>query len=124
MDGGRSEIAEDKTIVSVDVLTESERPSENPESWRGGAREGRPRGGSIVFARGGAPVARGNAGVLVTDCGVARRMSGRLFFATNEGREGLDSAAYEALRMCCDWFVPNTLVVSSSEETELSGVGK
>jgi len=60
----------------------------------------------------------------VTDCGVARRMSGRLFFAANEGREGLDSAAYEALRMCCDWLVPNTLVVSSSEETELSGVGK
>ena len=51
-------------------------------------------------------------------------MSGKLFFAVNEGREGLDPAAYEALRTCCDWLVPNIFAVSSSEETELSGVGK
>jgi len=31
-DGGRSAIAEDSTTVSVDVLTDSARPSENPES--------------------------------------------------------------------------------------------
>ena len=124
MDGGRSAIAEDKTIVSVDVLTDSERPSENPESWREGEREGRSRGDFVVFTREGASVARGNAGVPVTDCGIARRMSGRLFFAVNEGRKGLDPAAYEALRMCCDWLVPGIFAVSSSEETELSGVGK
>ena len=32
--------------------------------------------------------------------------------------------AYEALRMCCGWLGPKTFAVSSSEDTELSGVGK
>ena len=99
-DGGRSVIAEDKTTVSVDVLTDSERPSENPESWREGEREGKSRGGFFVFTREGTPVERGNAGIRVADWGIARRISGKLFFAVNAGRDGLDSAAYEALRVC------------------------
>lgn len=60
----------------------------------------------------------------VVDRGMARRISGKLFFAVNKGREGLEPAAYEAFRMCCDWLVPNIFAVSSSEDTELSGVGR
>ena len=94
-------IDEDKTTVSVGVLTDSERPSENPESWREGEREGKSRGDSFGFIREGAPIERGNAGIRAADCGIARRISGKLFFAVNAGRVGLDSAAYEALRMRC-----------------------
>lgn len=99
-DGGRSAIAGDKTTVSVDVLTDPERPSENPESWREGERESRSRGDSITFARESISAERGNAGVV--DCGMTKRMSGKLFFVVNEGRDGLEPAAYEALRVCCD----------------------
>lgn len=62
--------------------------------------------------------------MLVVDCGIARRISGKLFFAVNEGLEGLEPPAYEALRVCCGWVGPSTFTVSSSEDTELSGVGK
>lgn len=58
------------------------------------------------------------------DFGIARRMSGKLFFAVNEGREVLEPTPCETVRMCCDWLVPNIFVVSSSEDTELSGVGR
>ena len=60
----------------------------------------------------------------MVDRGVACRISGRLFFVVNDGREGLEPPAYEALRICCGWLVPNIFAVSSSEDTELSGVGK
>ena len=111
--------------VSVDVLTDSERPSENPESWREGEREGKSRGGSFVFIREGAPAERGNAGIRAANCGIASRISGKLFFAVNAGGEGLDSAACGALyHMYCGWLVPNAFAMSSPEETELSGVGK
>ena len=60
----------------------------------------------------------------MVDRGTACRISGKLFFAVNEGREGLEPPVYEALRMCCSWLGPNTFAVSSSEDTELSGVGR
>ena len=85
--------------MSVDVLTDSERSSENPESWREGKRKGRSWGDSFVFTREGAPVERGNAGIRVANCGIARRISGKLFFVVNASREGPGSAAYEALRI-------------------------
>ena len=53
--------------VSVDVLTDSKRPSENPESWRKGERAGKSRGDSVVFIREGAPVERDNAGPRAAD---------------------------------------------------------
>lgn len=87
-DEGRSAIADGITTVSVDVLTESERPSENPESWRGGGREGRSRGDSVMLAREGTSAERGNAGVIG-----GRRISGKLFFAANRGRGDLEAAA-------------------------------
>ena len=62
--------------------------------------------------------------MIAVDRGTACRISGRLFLAVNDGREGFVPPAYEALRMCCGWLVPNTFAVSSSEDTELSGVGK
>ena len=58
--------------MSYDVLTDSERPSENPESWRGGEREGKSWGDSFVFMREGAPVERDNAGIRAADCGIAK----------------------------------------------------
>ena len=94
-------IAEDKTTVSVDVLTDSERPSENQESWREGEREGRSWGNSFVFIHEGAPVERGDAGIRAANCGIARRISDKLFFVVNASREGLCSAAYDASRISC-----------------------
>lgn len=120
-DGGRSAIAGAITTVSVDVLTD---PSENPESWREGEGECGSRGDPVPFIREGSSAERGNAGETEADFGIARRISGKLFFTVNEGLEGLEPAAYEALRVCCDWLVPNTFAVSSSEDTELSGVGR
>ena len=62
--------------------------------------------------------------MIVVDRGTAFRISGKLFLAVSDGRKGLVPPAYEALRMCCGWLVPKTFAVSSSEDTELSGVGK
>ena len=81
--------------MSVDVLTDPERPSENPESWREGEREGKSRGDSFVLIREGERY----AGIRAADCGVVKRIPGELFFTVNANREGLGSAAYEALRM-------------------------
>ena len=66
----------------------------------------------------------GNAGIRAVDCGITKRISGKLFFTVNASRESLGSAAYEALCMRRGRLVPNAFVVSSEEETGLSGVGK
>ena len=86
--------------VFVDVLTDSKRPSENPESWREGERVGKSQGDSFVFIREGGPVERDNAGPRAADRHSQTHI-GQALLRCQRRPGGLDSVEYEALYMCC-----------------------